>query len=192
MNFTFHGVAKYIYCIQRPNTCMASASSGEAYFPSFQPSGTTVSVSLLCWSGGEFDSVFCSGLIFKVLAGNVFLSPVVWQLGMTFWICCWTFPGPSSRPPSSRTSPTNVGWIKSQNQTFLARLKSNFKILIWDRIRHPTRRQSFIFNPSRSSIQPGRRVWSSLHPSSPEAEFRLQPIHPIKILNKIKVKLNSK
>ena len=46
--FYFHLVSKYIYCIQWPKNYI---TSGEASFPSFQPSGTTVSVSLLCQSG---------------------------------------------------------------------------------------------------------------------------------------------
>ena len=33
------------------------------------------------------------------------------------------------------------------------------------------------------AIQPGGRVWSLIHPSSLEAEFRLQPNHPPKVLN---------
>ena len=61
MNFTFHGVPKYTYCIQWPKT-----TSGEPFFPSFQPSGITVSVSHLCWSGGEIHPIFCSGLICKI------------------------------------------------------------------------------------------------------------------------------
>ena len=72
MNFTFHGVPKYTYCIQWPKT-----TSGEASFPSFQPC-VRVPI-MLIWRWNWFY-VF-SGLIFKVQAGNVFLSQF-WQLGI--------------------------------------------------------------------------------------------------------------
>ena len=81
--------------------------------------------------------MFCSGLIFKVPAGNVFclqsgswdyfaLLPLGWKMAVAinvdtqhdvadlildidFLNLLFNFPGPSSWHPSSRTSPTSVG-----------------------------------------------------------------------------------
>ena len=68
---------------------------------------------------------------------------------------------------------------------------------------HSTMRQSSVFHPSielkcwmtyelikwillfMDAIQPGGRVWSLIHTSSLQAEFRLQSNHPAQVLNEL-------
>ena len=109
-NFTFHGVSKYINCIQWPKTYMTSSTSGQASFPSFQPSGITVSVSLLYWSGGEIDSIFSRFRLVtyfclqssRLAVGNILVSfhwagnrlfQLMWKMTHSKKLKCWVIDG---------------------------------------------------------------------------------------------------